>query len=316
MEEKQLGKREKELNYIPNYQSPNGEKHSYSTPSVLSSHEKERIATLEQENEEIKISSGNAINETDNDIECKDPHVAEHTVIPEVKYTKVISDKSSDKETEIAEQIHAVKDNNDFNNEQIKASKGQVECVFTNTNKYLLNKVSPIHSLKPNNDPVTTFERKKIIQTTSLEVDYISETYRNIVKQINDVSEGFRRGKKWKCNNPSHCHHHHNHQHYHKPHCRQYTAPKYFASEEIVLERGKDTLLLKQQKIRGMDDIIDVMSGSSFEVAGSDSRERVLVRQMATEHSQEYEPEDIDYYDDDEDIAIVIEPDTHPKSTR
>ena len=125
MEEKQFGEKEKEPNYIPNQQSLIDEKNSCSIEKVFSSHEKEGIVTLEQEQrEEIQINSVNLTSEKD--IELKSPCATEHTIIREVKCAKVVYDKLSDEKAEIVEKVHAAKDNNDLNNDQINASQTHV----------------------------------------------------------------------------------------------------------------------------------------------------------------------------------------------
>ena len=314
MEDKQLEEPEEELNCIRNCQGSADESNFYTAQNSFSSHETDTIVEIEKESEKIiEHISNTGSKEEGTFLESENQYASEHRDNIEVDSRNVVSGKLLDNKID---QGSAAKDISDLGNEGIKGRKeGQKEDYVFNsgtTNNVLLNKVSPLHSLNPNNCPNKDIERK------SAEIDYISETYRNIVRQINEISEGFKRGKKWKCNNPSHCHHHHNHQHYHQPHCRQYIAPRHFGSEEVVLEHGKDTLLLKTQKMRGLEDSIDVthMSDSVFEGEESEGRERVLVRQMATEHSQDYLPEDIDYYDDDEDIAIVIEPESHQKTFR
>ena len=318
MEDKQLEETEEELNCILDCQGSADENNFYTAQSSFSSHETDTIVEIEKESKKITEHISNTGSKEERTfIESENQYASEDRDIIDVDCRNVVSGKLLDNKILNIDQVSCkANDITDLGNEEIKGSnEGQKEDYLFNsgtTNNVLLKKVSPLHSLNTNNSHNKDIERK------SADIDYISETYRNIVRQINEISEGFKRGKKWKCNNPSHCHHHHNHQHYHQPHCRQYIAPRYFGSEEVVLEHGKDTLLLKAQKMRGLEDSIDVshMSDSVFDGEESEGRERVLVRQMATEHSQDYQPEDIDYYDDDEDIAIVIEPETHQKTFR
>lgn len=320
MEDKHLEKTENEPNCILHGSAD--ENNFYTAQSSISSHETDTIVEIEKQSEKIlEHISNTSINEEPAYIESEKQYASENRDILDVEYRNVVSEKLLENKTLNIDQVGVGykvgagnKDSRDLGNEDINKEEGQKEDYVFNSNTVFLNKVSPLHSLNPNDCLNKDTERK------SADLDYISETYRNIVRQINEISEGFKRGKKWKCNNPSHCHHHHNHQHYHQPHCRQYIAPRYFGSEE--LEHGKDILLLK--KMRGLEDSIDVtpISDSVFEhfvgdgSEGRDGSQRVLVRQMATEHSQDYQPEDIDYYDDDEDIAIVIEPDNHQKTIR
>ena len=314
MEDNQLAKKEGGLDYTLNYQCHSDDKNLYTT-STISSYSGDKIVGLTQEFEKIEESGGNGLNSQENiSLILKEP--SEHTRISDPKYsTKVLPYKSL--ENQNINHIGTVTETIDLYHEETKESNEE-QCKHSDSknsiNKFLLNKVSP---LQLSNHYFNTNTEWK--ESTNSEVDYIGQTYRNIIKQINEVSEGFKKGKKWKCNNPSHCHHHHNHQHYHRPHCRQYNAPRYFGSGHVVLEEGKDVLMLKNQNLKNrMEDDIDVtpMSDSVFEGESNEGRERILVRQMATEHAQDYNPEDIDYYDDDEDIAIVIESEAQRKSSR
>ena len=244
--------------------------------------------------------------------------------------------------TAIIEQVDDVKlvKNQPSISSKLRAGrKPQENCMSDKDNDFLpeqeASRESSISATQKNTTPFSG-EDKKLNQSQSLEVDYISETYRNLIKQINEISEGFKHGRKWKCNNASsHCHHHHNHQHHHRQRCKQFqqnrssksqdTCEQY--SDDIFLEQDKDTILLQhhnckhQQRIGTMadnSDIISPISGCSFECGSpsGEGRGRMLVRQMATEHSNEYEPEDIDYYDVDEDIAIVFENENHHHHNR
>ena len=325
MEDKQPGKEGAEQNYIPNYQCHSVEKHFYSTQNSLSSNENDTI--VETKTKDVKPEESSCSSSSKNELqihvetECIDYSKSPSSFDREEK--QLIADKVIGNEKVNLDTLGSVKDDLKVEKENQYAEEKVTEPNITvdiPSNKFLLNKVSPLHSLNPDNYLGTeNIERKNTTYSTSAEVDYISETYRNIVKQINDVSEGFKKGKKWKCNNPSHCHHHHNHRHYHQPHCRQYITPRsYYKSKDVILEHSKETLMLKNQKMRGIEDsiVVSPLSDSVFEAEGSEGRERVLVRQMATEHSQDYEPEDIDYYDVDEDIAIVIESESNQKTHR
>lgn len=325
MEDNQPGKEETEQNYIPNYQCHSVEKHFYSTQNSLSSNENDTI--VETKTKDVKLEESSCSTSLKNELQI---NVENECIISSNNSSsldegqkQLVSDEFVENEKAILDNIVTAKDDlkvekeNQYADEEITEKENIVD---NPSNKFLLNKVSSLHPSNPNNYlGKENIERKKITYSTSAEVDYISETYRNIVKQINDVSEGFKKGKKWKCNNPSHCHHHHNHRHYHQPHCRQYITPRsYYNSKDVILEHSKDTLLLKNPKMRAIEDsiVVSPLSDSVFEAEGSEGRERVLVRQMATEHSQDYDPEDIDYYDVDEDIAIVIESETNQKSHR
>ena len=319
MDDNELGKREKEVNCVPSYQCPPGEKGFY----TLASNENETILKLKQEEQHNVESLLIQINEGDTSSEkLTFDSLGPDVVAPEViGNTKDSSDKLLRNLDQIKSHTAIVNDTTDFDKTDFIASNDNKESqnyTEKDDSSGLLKNVSPLHSFIPNSKQDT--DNTECIQTNCREVDYISETYRNIVKQINDVSTGFKNGKKWKCSNPAHCHHHHNHQHYHQPHCRQYVTQRYGGyPDDFILERGKDTLLLKNQKIKEMEDTVGINpmeSDSVFEHDSNEGRERVLVRQMATEHSQDYNPEDIDYYDDDEDIAIVIESETHQKSFR
>ena len=324
MEDKQLGKEETKQNYIPNYQSHSVEKHSYNIQKSLSSNESDTI--IETKNRNVELEENSCSNSSKNELNTS---VAEdyidsskHSYVR--KHNLLVSDKFIEKEKSNLDNIVTIIDDSEVDKKNQygdKEAEEEENIENQDRNKFLLNKVSPLPSSNPNNyQGKQNIGSKNTTYSTSAEVDYISETYRNIVKQINDVSEGFKKGKKWKCNNPSHCHHHHNHRHYHQPHCRQYVTPSsYYKSKDVILEHSKDKLLLKNQKmIRDMEDsiIISPLSDSVFEHENNEGRERVLVRQMATEHSQDYDPEDIDYYDVDEDVAIVIESDTPQKHHR
>ena len=319
MDDNEIGKREKEVNCIPSYQCPPGEKGFYN----LASNKNENILQLKREekhNTEYPLIQNNE-NDTSSEkitFDSLGPDIVAPGVIVN---TKDSSDKLLGNLDQHKSHTAIVNDTTDFDKTDFVASNDDKDSQNYTTNddsSGLLKNVSPLHSFIPNSKQDT--DNTECIQTNCREVDYISETYRNIVKQINDVSTGFKNGKKWKCSNPAHCHHHHNHQHYHQPHCRQYLTQRYSGYPDgFILERGKDTLLLKNQKINKMEDTIGISpmeSDSVFEQDSNEGRERVLVRQMATEHSQDYNPEDIDYYDDDEDIAIVIESETHQKTFR
>ena len=324
MEDKKPGKEETEQNYIPNYQSHSVEKHFYNTQNSLSSNENDTIIETKTKNVKLEESSCSSSSKNELNTSVADEYI-DSSKYPSVrKHNPSVSDKLIEKEKSNLDNIATITDDLEVDKENQYADKKatEVENIENkNSSKFLLNKVSPLPSSNPNNYlGKQNIESKNTTYSTSAEVDYISETYRNIVKQINDVSEGFKKGKKWKCNNPSHCHHHHNHRHYHQPHCRQYNTPSsFYKSKDVIYEHSKDKLLLKNQKImRGMEDsiIVSPLSDSVFEHESSEGRERVLVRQMATEHSQDYDPEDIDYYDVDEDVAIVIESDTPQKHHR
>ena len=319
MDDNEIGKREKEVNCIPSYQCPPGEKGFYN----LASNKNENILQLKREekhNTEYPLIQNNE-NDTSSEkitFDSLGPDIVAPGVIVN---TKDSSDKLLGNLDQHKSHTAIVNDTTDFDKTDFVASnddKDSQNYITNDDSSGLLKNVSPLHSFIPNSKQDT--DNTECIQTNCREVDYISETYRNIVKQINDVSTGFKNGKKWKCSNPAHCHHHHNHQHYHQPHCRQYLTQRYSGYPDgFILERGKDTLLLKNQKINKMEDTVGISpmeSDSVFEQDSNEGRERVLVRQMATEHSQDYNPEDIDYYDDDEDIAIVIESETHQKTFR
>ena len=323
MEEKRLGNEKEELNYKPTCQSSIHKHYSTSTPSILSSNEEDKVTTSAPENAkcEVVCDDSNVNRTRSHNVERIDNNVTGQLVVPEDKCMKVTSNKNASNVAAIEEQIETISDNTEFNNDKIKIGNLQNALVATE-NKYLSNNISSSPIQEPSRQTKdTSLSRGKQIEptTTSSEVDYISEAYRDIIKQINDASEGFKRGKKWKCNNPAHCHHHHNHQHYHQPHCPQYSASRTedpLGSKQIVLERGRNTLLLNQQKIRMDSKDSDITPMSSFDGTVSEGKERVLVRQMSTAHSQDYDPEDIEYYDDDEDIAIVVDSYTQQKIAR
>ena len=313
MDDNELGKREKEVNCVPSYQCPPGEKGFY----TLASNKNETILKLKQEESYNAEALLIQINESDTSFEK-----LTFDSLGTDKVAPGVIDNTKDSSDKLLGNLDQIKSHTaDFDKTDFIASnddKDSQKYTANDDSSGLLKNVSPLQSFIPNSKQDT--DNTECIQTNCREVDYISETYRNIVKQINDVSTGFKNGKKWKCSNPAHCHHHHNHQHYHQPHCRQYVTQRYSGYPDgFVLERGKDTLLLKNQKIKDMEDAVGITpmeSDSVFEHDSNEGRERVLVRQMATEHSQDYNPEDIDYYDDDEDIAIVIESETHQKSFR
>ena len=325
MEDNQPGKEETERNYISNYQSHSVEKNFYSSKNSLSSNENDTIVETQTKNVKLVENSSSSSSKNEKNTDVADEYIdsSKYPSSPDKKHEPLVFDKFVEKDKSNLDAIGAIKDDLEPDNENQYSDRIDTKQE-NNENKQsdtvVLNKVSPLPICNPNNYlGKKNIESKNTTYSTSAEVDYISETYRNIVKQINDVSEGFKKGKKWKCNNPSHCHHHHNHRHYHQPHCRQYiTHSSNYKSKDVILEHSKEILLLRNQKIREMEDSIvaSPLSDSVFEHDSHEGSQRVLVRQMATEHSQDYDPEDIAYYDVDEDVAIVIESETPHKSHR